>query len=83
MDDGTRLARESIWRVYQDLRRLAPQMLAEEGSVLYLPMTACDDRVDGFSSARTQRQVGVVWCGCLRVGRSLSVMSACLRGITD
>jgi len=56
--EGTALRRESIWQIYQELRRLAPALASEDGTAIYLPMTGCgrDQRVKGFASAKAQRQ---------------------------
>eukprot|EP00624_Nannochloropsis_granulata_P001008 evm.model.NODE_14550_length_7432_cov_35.366791.2 len=56
--EGTTLRRESIWQIYQELRRLAPALASEDGTAIYLPMTGCarDQRVKGFASAKAQRQ---------------------------
>ena len=56
--EGTALRRENIWQIYQELRRLTPALASEDGTALYLPMTACgrEQRVEGFASANAQRQ---------------------------
>ena len=63
--DHAPLGRESIWAIYQELRRMGPALAAEAGTALYLPMTGCNDRVEGFGSLRAQRHVrSYVWSGC-------------------
>ena len=54
---------------------MGPELAAEAGTALYLPMTGCNDRVEGFGSLRAQRHVrttlggavvgmrDVRWCG--------------------
>jgi hypothetical protein len=74
MQDHAPLGKEAIWAVYQELRRLAPRLAAEAGTALYLPMLGCNDRVEGFGSARAQRHVraslvdGDAWMGWDGVG---------------
>jgi hypothetical protein len=55
--EASPLGKEAIWAVYQELRRMAPELAAEAGTALYLPMTGCNDRVEGFGSLRAQRHV--------------------------
>ncbi len=57
LSDHQPLGKEAIWAVYQELRRLGPQLAAEAGTALYLPMLGCNDRVEGFGSGRAQRHV--------------------------
>ena len=55
--DAPPLGREAIWAIYQELRCMGPELAAEAGTALYLPMTGCNDRVEGFGSLRAQRHV--------------------------
>lgn len=52
------LTRESIWSIYQELRRLAPMLAAQAGTALYLPMIGCGrgQTVGGFASPGLVRQ---------------------------
>jgi hypothetical protein len=52
------LTRESIWSIYQELRRLAPVLAAQAGTALYLPMIGCGrgQTVGGFASPGLVRQ---------------------------